>query len=147
MFSVTVLEECNADNAIAEMIRVTRPGGRIGVVVRAIDLPQWWNLDVPETIRRKITPPPQSVAAAGVADASLYRRMRQAGLTGLVSYPSLITLDRPDGPIWRYREDHVLSLLSADELPVWRAARDKAAAEGTLLASHALHCCVGTKAE
>jgi SAM-dependent methyltransferase len=146
VFSVTVLEECDADNAIAEMIRVVRPGGRIGVVVRAIDLPQWWNLDVPETIRRKITPPPQSVAAAGVADASLYRRMRQAGLTSLVSYPSLITLDRPDGPIWRYREDHVLSLLSADELPVWRAARDKAAAEGTLLASHALHCCVGTKA-
>ncbi len=115
------------------------------MVVRAIDLPQWWNLDVPETIRRKITPPPQSVGAGGVADASLYRRMRQAGLTGLVSYPSLITLDRPDGPIWRYREDHVLSLLSADELPVWHAARDKAAAEGTLLAAHALHCCVGTK--
>ena len=145
VFSVTVLEECDAEKAIAEMIRVARPGGRIGVVVRAIDLPQWWNLDVPEATRRKVTPPPQSVAAAGVADASLYRRMRQAGLRNLVSYPALITLDRPDGPIWRYREDHVLSLLSADELPVWHTARDKAAAEGTLLAAHALHCCVGTK--
>jgi hypothetical protein len=41
---------------------------------------------------------------------------------------------------------HVLSLLSSDELPVWHAARDKAAAEGTLLCSHALHCCIGTKA-
>ena len=61
-----------------------------------------------------------------------------------MSYPALITLDRPDGPIWRYREDHVLSLLDASELPVWHAARDKAAAEGTLLAAHALHCCVGT---
>ena len=145
VFSVTVLEECDADKAIAEMVRVARPGGRIGMVVRAIDLPQWWNLDLPEPIRRKITPPPRSVGPGGVADASLYRRMRQAGLTGLVSYPSLITLDRPDGPIWRYREDHVLSLLSAVELPVWHAARDKAAAEGTLLAAHALHCCVGTK--
>jgi SAM-dependent methyltransferase len=145
VFSVTVLEECDADKAIAEMIRVARPGGRIGVVVRAIDLPQWWNLDVPEPIRRKITPPPQSVGPGGVADASLYRRMRQAGLSDLVSYPAMITLDRPDGPIWRYREDHVLSVLSAEELPVWRAARDKAAAEDTLLASHALHCCVGTK--
>jgi len=146
VFSVTVLEECDADKAIAEMVRVARPGGRIAVAVRAIDLPQWWNLDVPETIRRKITPPPQSVGAGGVADASLYRRMKRARLGDLVSYPSLITLDRPDGPIWRYREDHVLSLLSADELPVWHAARDKAAAEGTLLAAHALHCCVGTKA-
>ena len=143
---MTVLEECDADKAIAEMIRVVRPGGRVAVAVRAIDLPQWWNLDVPEEIRRKIAPPPRSVGPGGVADASLYRRMRKAGLTGLVSYPALITLDRPDGPIWRYREDHVLSLLDAGELPVWRAARDKAAAEGTLLAAHALHCSVGMKA-
>jgi len=147
VFSVTVLEECDADKALAEIIRVTRPGGRIAVVVRAIDLPQWWNLDVPEPIRRKITPTPQSVGPGGVADASLYRRMRRAGLTDIVAYPATITLDRPDSPIWRYREDHVLSLLTAEELPVWHTARDKAAAEGTLLASHALHCCVGTKPE
>jgi SAM-dependent methyltransferase len=145
VFSVTVLEECNADRAIAEMIRVARPGGRIAIAVRALDLPQWWNLEIPDAIRRKITPTPRSVGPGGVADASLYRRMRQAGLTDLVSYPSLITLDRPDGPIWRYREDHVLSLLDTDELPVWHAARAKAAAEGTLLAAHALHCSVGTK--
>jgi hypothetical protein len=142
---VTVLEECNADRAIAEMIRVARPGGRIAIAVRALDLPQWWNLDLPDGIHRKVTSLPRSVGPGGVADASLYRRMRQAGLTDLVSYPSLITLDRPDGPIWRYREDHVLSILDADELPVWHAARAKAAAEGTLIAAHALHCCVGTK--
>ena len=145
VFSVTVFEECNADKALAEAARVTRPGGRIAIAVRAIDMPQWWNLDLPEPILRKVTPTPRSVAHGGVADASLYRRMREAGLTGLVSYPSLITLDRPDSPIWRYREDHVLSLLSSDELPVWHAARDKAAADGTLLSAHALHCCIGTK--
>src|SRR5438105_2788387 len=60
VFSVTVLEECDADRAIAEMIRVVRPGGRIGIVVRAVDLPQWWNLDLPDAIRSKVTPPPQS---------------------------------------------------------------------------------------
>ena len=146
VFSVTVFEECDVDKALAEAIRVTKPGGRIAIVVRAIDLPQWWNLDLPEPILRKVVPTPRSVGPAGVADASLYRRMRRAGLTDLVSYPALITLDQPDGPIWRYREDHVLSLLSADELPVWHAARDKAAVEGTLLSSHALHCCIGTKA-
>ena len=146
VFSVTVLEECDAEKALAEAIRVTAPGGRIAIAVRAIDMPQWWNLDLPDAIRRKATATPRSVSPRGVADASLYRRMRRAGLTELVSYPCLITLDRPDGPIWRYREDHVLSLLSPDELPVWHAARDKAAAEGTLLAAHALHCCIGTKA-
>jgi SAM-dependent methyltransferase len=144
-FSVTVFEECDAEKAIVETIRVVRPGGRIAIAVRALDIPQWWNLDLPASIERKVTPLPRSVGPGGVADASLYRRMRQAGLTDLVSYPALITLDRPDGPIWRYREDHVLSILSADELPVWRAARAKAAAEGTLIQSHALHCCIGTK--
>jgi len=53
VFSVTVIEECDADRAIAEMVRVAAPGGRIGIVVRAVDLPQWWNLDLPEEIRRR----------------------------------------------------------------------------------------------
>lgn len=145
VFSVTVLEECDADRAIAEMLRVVRPGGRIGIVVRAIDMPQWWSLDVPEPIRAKVTAPPQSVAANGVADASLYRRMRRAGLEDLTCFPTLVTLDRPDGPIWRYREDHVLSLLSADELPVWHAARDAAARDGLLMTVHSLHAAVGRK--
>src|SRR4051812_12506110 len=80
IFSVTVIEECDADRAIAEMMRVARPGGRIGIIVRATDLPQWWTLDLPEPLRRRVTPPPQSVAGNGVADAGLYGRMRRAGL-------------------------------------------------------------------
>jgi ubiquinone/menaquinone biosynthesis C-methylase UbiE len=145
VFSVTVIEECDADRAIAEMVRVARPGGRVAIIVRAIDLPQWWNLDLPEEIRRKVTPPPQSVAGNGVADASLYRRMKRAGLIDLCCFPSLVTLDRPDGPIWRYREDHVLSLLSPEELPVWQQAHAKAEADGLLLGAHAMHCAVGRK--
>ena len=145
VFTVTVLEECDADCAIAEMTRVARPGGRIGIVVRAVDLPQWWNLELPEPVRRKVTPPPQSVAARGVADASLYRRMRQAGLEDLVCFPTLVTLDQPAGPIWRYREDHILSLLDPKELTIWRAARNKAEADGLLMMAHPLHAAVGRK--
>jgi len=145
VFSVTVIEECDADRAIAEMVRVAAPGGRIGIVVRALDLPQWWNLDLPEPIIRKIAAPPQSVASNGVADASLYRRMRRAGLTDLVCFPFLVTLDQPGGPIWRYREDHVLSLLTEAELATWQAARAKAGEDGLLMTAHPLHCAVGTK--
>jgi SAM-dependent methyltransferase len=145
VFSVTVLEECDADQAIAEMLRVARPGARIAVAVRAIDLPQWWNLKLPAAIKAKAERPPQSVGPGGVADASLYARMRRAGLLDLATFPTLVTLDDPDGPIWRYREDHVLSQLSPGETAVWHAARAAACAEGSLLQAHALHCAVGTK--
>lgn len=147
IFSVTVLEECDADAAIAEMMRVARPGARIGLVVRANDMPQWWNLALPAAIRAKAEVPPRSVGPGGVADASLYARLRRAGLVDLVAFPTLATLDDPDGPIWRYREDHVLSQLSPDETIAWRAARAAAHAEGLLLQAHALHCAVGRKAE
>jgi SAM-dependent methyltransferase len=145
IFSVTVLEECDADRALAEMVRVAKPGGRVGVIVRSIDLPQWWSVDLEGPIARKMTMPPQSVAASGVADASLYRRARDAGLVDLVCFPSLVTLDRPAGPIWRYREDHLVAQLDADERARWSAAREVARAQGLLFMAHPMHCVVGRK--
>jgi SAM-dependent methyltransferase len=145
VFSVTVLEECDANRAVAEMIRVARPGARIGIVVRAIDLAQWWNLELPAAIHAIASAPPQSVGPGGVADASLYARMNDAGLVDVSAFPALITLDQPDGPIWRYREDDVLSRLSREEAIVWSDAREKAARRGVLAQAHALHCAVGTK--
>ena len=71
--------------------------------------------------------------------------MRDTGLVDLVCFPSMVTLDRPGGPIWRNREDHILSLLTPDELAVWHAERDRAEAEGLLFMAHPLHCAVGTK--
>jgi hypothetical protein len=101
---------------------------------------QWWNLALPEAILRKVEAPPHSVAQSGVADRSLYRRMREAGFADLVCFPSMMTLDRPGGPIRRN-----LSLLSPDELAVWHGERDRAGAEGLLFMAHSLHCAVGTK--
>jgi SAM-dependent methyltransferase len=145
VFSVTVLEECDANRAIAEMLRVARPGARIGIVVRAIDLDQWWNLELPAAISAIASIPPQSVGPGGVADASLYTRMSQAGMVDLCAFPTFITLDQPDGPIWRYREDDVLSRLSPQEAMAWTDARATAVERGVLVQAHALHCAVGTK--
>lgn len=145
VYSVTVLEECDASRAILEIFRVLRPGGRAGIAVRALDMKQWWNLALPEPILAKIDTPPYSVAGAGVADRSLYRRMREAGFADLACFPTLVTLDRPGGPIWRNREDHVLSLLSPGERSLWQAARDRALSDGLLFMAHPLHCAVGTR--
>ena len=144
-FTVTVLEECDAGRALAELRRVVRPGGRVGVIVRAIDMPQWWHLQLPDTMRQKVDTPPQSVGTGGVADASLYRRMRNAGFADLVCFPSLVTFDQPDGPIWRYREDHVLSLLTPEETSIWRQAVESARREGMLFMANPLHAVVGTR--
>ena len=39
VYSVTVLEECDANQALNEIYRVVKPGGAVGTVVRAIDMP------------------------------------------------------------------------------------------------------------
>jgi len=54
-----------------------------------------------------------------------------------------VTFDRPDGPIWRYREDHILSQLSPGETMIWRAATEAARRDGLLFMANPVHCVVG----
>jgi ubiquinone/menaquinone biosynthesis C-methylase UbiE len=146
VFAVTVLEECDAERALAEIVRVTKPGGRVGIAVRASDIQPVWHMDLPDQIRSRLSPPPESVGHNGVADKSLYRRMKRAGLGNLHAFPFLQALDRPEGPIWRYLEEHVLSLLDAEGRSAWIAARDAAAGpDGLLLMANPMHCAVGRK--
>jgi SAM-dependent methyltransferase len=143
VYSITVLEECDATMALAEMVRVVRPGGPVGVVVRAIDMPQWWNLGLPPAIAAKVNAQPQSMSPGAVADRSLYSRMAKAGFTSVQGFPYLLTFDRLEGPIWNYRASHARGLLNDAERQIWDRECAAAEAAGLLFQANPVHCAVG----
>src|SRR5438067_12620013 len=127
------MEEGDAEKMLAELIRVTRPGGRIGVIVRAVDMPGWVNLPVSQAIKAKVEPPGlfgAGVVPGGCADASLYRRFRAVGLTVVGLFPQLTALAPDDARLAMFRQQ-AASVLNADETEEWHRAVAQADAEGT----------------
>jgi len=147
--SLTVMEEGDADRMLAELLRVTRPGGRIGVIVRSLDLPWWANLPLSPALRAKVDRPGYlgaGAAQAGCADASLYRRFREAGLDNLNFFPQLVAVT-PDIEPARVAgfQQQILATLTPEDTAEWQQAVAAATAEGTLFIAQPHHCAVGTK--
>jgi SAM-dependent methyltransferase len=141
--SVTVIEEVDADRMLAEMVRVTKPGGRVAIVARAIDMPFLRNLALSADLKAKTEAPGGGVAAHGCADASLYRRMHHAGLTEVKMLPQLAVFDRSEPTILDFMQNGLLQKLSPEEAREWQTAREQA--EGTFFMTWPHHCAVGTK--
>jgi ubiquinone/menaquinone biosynthesis C-methylase UbiE len=55
--SFIVMEEGNADRMLAELVRVTKPGGRIAAIVRATDMPSWISPGLSAAVRAKVDQP------------------------------------------------------------------------------------------
>ncbi|MGA8324077.1 MAG: methyltransferase domain-containing protein, partial [Xanthobacteraceae bacterium] len=144
-YSVTVLEECDADVALSEMRRVVKPGGRVGVIVRAIDIAHPWHLDLPDELQRKVDDAPALVGPRGVADHTIYRRMNAGGFTHLTCFPMLASFNRAGGPHWSYLESRVLARLTATETQFFHKAAEAERKTGTLFVTSPHHCVVGTK--
>lgn len=142
-YTITVLEECSAEKGLSELVRVVKPGGRVGVIVRGTDLHQWWNLPVSANLRAKISLPAASVSAGGVASAAVYDLAIAAGLKPERMHTFTVASERADGPIIEYPESFALSLLTPDEQAEYRAAKAQAVAKGSWFMTRGHHCFVG----
>jgi len=145
--SVTVIEEVDAQQMLAEMVRVTNPGGRVAVVARAMDMPFLMNLRLRAELKAKVDAPGVlgGVAERGCADASLYQRFHQAELTQVQMFPSLPAFDGSEPTMLQFMQDGLLAKLTEGEAQQWQSARAQAEAEGTFFMTWPHHCAVGTK--
>ncbi len=142
--SSTVIQRADADRMLPEMVRVTKPGGRVAVVGHAHDMPRWVNLPLRAELKTKVEAPgwaDEGGHPRGCDEASLYPRFHRAGLTQVRMFPQLATFD--DRSRLQQLQASTLPTLSPEEAREWRAA--VAQAEGTFFIATPFHCAVGTK--
>jgi SAM-dependent methyltransferase len=148
--SFTVMEEVDADCMLAELLRVTRRGGRVGVVVRATDQPRFLNVSLPPELDAKVlamSAPRAGVASRGCADVSLYRRFVDAGLVDLHMGPQLApdTVERSASRDLPQYVNVISRLLTPDEASQFRDAIARAEEDRTLIFAEPYHCAVGVR--
>lgn len=144
--SCTMLEEVDANRALAELVRVTAPGGRVGIIVRALDMPWWVNLSLDATLKTTLESPSRlgaGVQAQGCADASLYERLKAAGLAEVKMFPQWAIYT--EGAYFQTHRQKMLMNLSPDGTQRAQEALAQADAAGTFLMAAPYHCAVGTK--
>lgn len=143
VLSVTVMEAVDADKMMAEMVRVTKPGGRIGVIVRAVDRPWLLNVPVAADLRAKAEAAWGPIASRGCADVSLYGRFSNAGLVDLKPHPHLVSSS--DAASANSFKTNLRAKLSPEEREEVFLAMDKAVQTGSFFYAQPYHCAVGTK--
>ena len=137
----TVMEEGDADAMLAQLARVTRPGGKVALIVRSLDMPWWVNLPLRPDLKHKAQTGYGDVVKGGCADASLYERMERAGLEHVVMLPQYATY--ASGERLQQQQERMASRLTPEETVEWQ---DAIAGTGNqFFISQPFHSAVGTK--
>jgi SAM-dependent methyltransferase len=146
VMSSTVIQRVHADHMLREMVRVTKPGGRVAVVGHAHDMPRWVNLALPAELKAKVEAPGWASDRGhqlGCDDASLYQRLHQTGLTQIKKFPQFAAFDEQSR--LQTMQGEILPTLPPDAVQEWRNAVAQAEAAGTFFIATPFHCAVGTK--
>jgi SAM-dependent methyltransferase len=144
--SLTVLEEGDADRMLSELVRITKPGGRVAAIVRGDDWPAMSSLALRPEIQAKAgRAVGAGVVARGCADASLYRRFQSAGLIDVRKFPQLAVYDDAQHVMTQFYQSRILSALSPDEAMEWQTAAGQAEAQRGFVLAIPHHCAIGTK--
>jgi ubiquinone/menaquinone biosynthesis C-methylase UbiE len=144
--SLTVMEEGDADRMLAELVRVTKSGGRVAAIVRGDDCPALLTpLLRPEVHAKAARAVVGGAVERGCADASLYRRFHTAGLIQVRKFPQLAVYDDSESVMPQLYQSRIISALTPVEADEWRAAAAQAAAHGAFVVAVPHHCAVGTK--
>jgi SAM-dependent methyltransferase len=146
VMSSTVIQRVDADRMLREMVRITKPGGRVAVVGHAHDMPRWVNLGLPDELKARVEAPGWAADRGhqlGCDDASLYHRFHQAGLIQIKKFPQFAAFDEQSRV--QSLQGEILPTLPPDAAQEWRAAVTQAEAAGTFFIATPFHCAVGKK--
>jgi len=119
----------------------------VAVMVRAIDIPLVVNVPLRPELKSKAQLPRGFVGTHGCADASLYRRVQQTGLTHVQMWPHFAASGQPDTPQAQFAHGAILGALTVEETREWDTGMSQAVADGTYFIAQPFHCAVGTKPE
>ena len=146
-FSITVMEEVNAAKMMDELIRVVKPGGRVGVVVRATDMAHTLNIPIPIEERAIFEHLSRRPEGDGAASATLYQYFQQSTLTDVRFGPQLATFYDAYGLIEQYLLGRIIGQLDEADATKWTAALHQADRDGTFYFVWPHHMAVGKKAK